>query len=216
MVLLLSLMFFSSIAWLIAFGVHSLVHALTIVVGALLVQFLAVGVLVSSAIRYYANLSMRVVRLHAIEQQVEWLYAFDIHCNAFFPLFTLLFTLQYFLLPLLLTPTFLSTLLSNSLYLLACLAYTYVTFLGYAALPFIEKPERLLYPATLVVLLFLLSLIANVNVSYHVLNVYFGTRAQWGNVEEGGYGGGVVVEGVGGGGVGGSGLGGSGQALILK
>ena len=208
MVLLLSLMFFSSIAWLVAFGVHSVVHALVIVVGALLVLFLGVGALVSSAVRMYANASMRVVRLHAIEQAVEWLYAFDIHCNAFFPLFTLLFTLQYFLLPLLLTPTFLSTLLANSLYLAATLAYLYVTFLGYAALPFIERPERLLYPGTLVVLLFVLSLVANVNVSYHVLNLYFGTRGPWGGGVDGGRG--LEVMGMG------SAGGGSGEALILK
>ena len=179
-VLLLSLMFFSALAWLIGFGVHSVSHAVTLLVGALLLQFLGVGAVLSSGIRYYANSQMRVVRLHAIEQQVEWLYAFDIHCNAFFPVFTLLFTLQYFLVPVLLTPTFLSTLLANSLYLLAIMAYLYVTFLGYAALPFIERPERLLYPGTIAVLVFVLSLIANVNMSYHTLNLYFGTRGQWG------------------------------------
>ena len=35
--------------------------------------------------------------------QVEWLHAFDIHCNAFFPLFLLLYVVQYMLLPILLT-----------------------------------------------------------------------------------------------------------------
>ena len=178
-VLLLSLMFFSSLAWLIGFGVYSLSHALTVVLGALLVQFLGVGVLLSSAIRYYANLSMRVVRLHAIEQQIEWLYAFDIHCNAFFPVFALLFTAQYFLLPLTLAGGFLSTLLANSLYLLAAIAYLYVTFLGYAALPFIERPERLLYPASVAVVLYVLTLVLNINLSYHTLNLYFGTRAPY-------------------------------------
>ena len=173
-------MFFSALAWLIGFGVHSLSHGVTLLVAALLVQFLGVGAVISTAIRYYANLSMRVVRLHAIEQQVEWLYAFDIHCNAFFPVFTLLFTLQYFFLPVLLTPAFLSTLLSNSLYLLAGMAYLYVTFLGYAALPFIERPERLLYPGTLVVIVYVLSVITNVNLSYLVLNLYFGTASHWG------------------------------------
>jgi hypothetical protein len=129
-VLLLSLMFFSALAWLVCFGIHSLAYAATILLGALFAQFLGVGLLVSSAVRWYANSYMRVTRLHAIDQQIEWLYAFDIHCNAFFPLFTLLFTLQYFLIPVVLTPAFLSTCLANALYLAAAVIYIYVTFLG--------------------------------------------------------------------------------------
>ena len=38
--------------------------------------------------------------------QVEWMYAFDIHCNSFFPLFLLLYVLQFFLLPFLLNGPF--------------------------------------------------------------------------------------------------------------
>ena len=40
------------------------------------------------------------------------MYAFDVHCNAFFPMFLLLYVLQLVLSPLLLMHTFLSTLLS--------------------------------------------------------------------------------------------------------
>jgi hypothetical protein len=39
---------------------------------------------------------------HAVEQRVEWLYAFDIHCNAFFPLFIMLYVVQLILSPILL------------------------------------------------------------------------------------------------------------------
>jgi hypothetical protein len=63
---------------------------------------------------------------------VEWLYSFDIHCNAFFPLFLILYVLQYFLLPFLLTEGFLPTLVSNSLYCVAFCYYHYITFLGYS------------------------------------------------------------------------------------
>ena len=40
------------------------------------------------------------------------MYAFDVHCNAFFPMFLLLYVLQLVLSPLLLMHTFVSTLLS--------------------------------------------------------------------------------------------------------
>jgi len=68
---------------------------------------------------------------HQVEQKVEWLYAFDIHCNAFFPLFILLDVVRFFLLYFLLSPSFLSTFLSNTLYLVAIVFYHYISFLGY-------------------------------------------------------------------------------------
>lgn len=66
-------------------------------------------------------------------QSVEWLYALDIHLNSFFPLWVLLYVIQYFLLmPLLAYPTsFLSTLVANTLYLVAAVDYYYISFLGY-------------------------------------------------------------------------------------
>ena len=67
-----------------------------------------------------------------MEQSVEWLYSFDIHCNAFFPLFLILYVLQYFLLPFLVADGFLPILVSNTLYAIAFIYYHYITFLGYS------------------------------------------------------------------------------------
>ncbi len=71
-------------------------------------------------------------RILNVEQEVEWLYAFDIHCNGFFPMFVLLFVAQFFLAPLLLSPDFLATVLANTLYAAAFAYYHYITFLGYS------------------------------------------------------------------------------------
>jgi hypothetical protein len=81
--------------------------------------------------RFVANKYLRVQSLHAVDQKVEWLYAFDIHCNSFFPLFVVLYVLQFFLLPLVLGSGFLSTIIANSMYAFAFSYYFYVTFLGY-------------------------------------------------------------------------------------
>ena len=43
-------------------------------------------------------------------------YAFDVHCNSYFPLFLIIYVLQFFLTPVLLKPIFLSTFLANTLY----------------------------------------------------------------------------------------------------
>ena len=66
-----------------------------------------------------------------VKQSVEWMYAMDIHCNAFVPLFALLYGVQFFLLPLVLQNTFLAFIMSNTLYALAFGYYFYVTHLGY-------------------------------------------------------------------------------------
>jgi len=73
------------------------------------------------------------------QQSVEWLYAFDIHLNSFFPLWVLLYVLQFFLLiPILAYPTsFVSTFFANTLYLIAGIDYYYITFLGYTGTPFL-------------------------------------------------------------------------------
>ena len=44
--------------------------------------------------------------------EVEWLYCFDVHCNAFLPVFLVCYVVQYFLLPVLLFDSFLSILIS--------------------------------------------------------------------------------------------------------
>ena len=75
---------------------------------------------------------MKVQRIHSIEQEVEWLYTFDIHCNGFFPLFIILYVAQYYLAPFIMGDDFLSLFVANSLYAMAFAYYHYVSFLGYS------------------------------------------------------------------------------------
>lgn len=46
---------------------------------------LLAGLVVATVAWYCVNHSMRIQRPHSPEQFVEWLYALDIHFNAFFP-----------------------------------------------------------------------------------------------------------------------------------
>lgn len=74
---------------------------------------------------------MKQYQSHAVEQEVEWLYAFDVHVNAFFCSFLITYVLQYFLLPMLLSKSVFSCVLSNTLYATATIWYAYITHLGY-------------------------------------------------------------------------------------
>ena len=82
--------------------------------------------------RLFCNRFLRVQTVHSVEQKVEWAYAFDVHCNGFVPILLLLYLLQFFFLPILTKPTFLATLLGNTLYFVALSYYQYIIFLGYS------------------------------------------------------------------------------------
>ncbi|OJD23439.1 hypothetical protein ACJ73_05207 [Blastomyces percursus] len=118
------------------------------------------------------------------KEQVEFGYCFDVRAfapsassqrmyflvsnRAFFPLYLHLYVLQFLLLPILTrknsshsesSPSTLATVLGNTLYLSALTYYTYITFLGYNALPFLHHTELLLAPILILAVLWLVSLI---------------------------------------------------------
>ncbi len=149
----------SSLAYGLAFQVGGgPLHYVLLALRATLFDWLVVGLVVATACRWVANRYLLQQRSHSVEQEVEWRYAFDIHCNAFLPFFLLTSVLHYFFLPLLLSPSLMALVASNALFGVAFALYFYVTHLGYRALPFLHKTEVFLYPSSLAVVLFFLFL----------------------------------------------------------
>ena len=81
-----------SIAYGFAFRIASFSAILGFVAKSILIHWLGFGVVVASIGRLVANQHLMITDRSAnhVRQDVEWLYAFDIHCNAFVPLFVLL------------------------------------------------------------------------------------------------------------------------------
>ncbi|KAG0152618.1 hypothetical protein CROQUDRAFT_70865 [Cronartium quercuum f. sp. fusiforme G11] len=109
---------------------------------------------------------------HATDQHVEWQYSFDVHTNAFFPLFLNLYIAQLILVPIITRNNWVCLWLGNSLYLIAATQYTYITYLGYNALPFLIRSELLLFPIILFLILYFISLLG-FNLSQFVILTYF-------------------------------------------
>ena len=106
-------------------------------------------------------------------QDVEWAYAFDVHLNAFFPLLMILHLFQLvFLGPFINAGYFLGLVFGNTLWLIAIMYYIYNTFLGYSALPFLKNTRIILYPATVVVLVYILSIALQWNFSKMLCDFY--------------------------------------------
>ncbi|RXH87394.1 hypothetical protein DVH24_034294 [Malus domestica] len=67
---------------------HSAAHAVFVVISVLFFHFLFIGMLLATFCWFLTNSYLReeAPNSHVVEQHVEWLYAFDVHCNSFFPI----------------------------------------------------------------------------------------------------------------------------------
>jgi hypothetical protein len=130
-VILILFLVFATSAYCAAFG-ESAAHAALTITSVVFVHFLFAGLILATLCWFLTNSYLREEpNSHVVEQRVEWLYAFDVHCNSFFPAFVILYVLQYFLSPLLIAHGFFPALLSNLLFMVAISYYHYLNFLGY-------------------------------------------------------------------------------------
>ncbi|RZC45143.1 hypothetical protein C5167_038088 [Papaver somniferum] len=154
---------------------HSVGHAIYTVLSVLIFHFLITGAILATCCWFLTNSYLREEspNSHVVEQRVEWLYAFDVHCNSFFPMFVLLHVIHYFLSPLLIAHGFIPVLLSNLLFMVAVSYYHYLNFLGYDVLPFLERTTFFLYPIGIVIILSPLMILSGFNPTRYMMSMYF-------------------------------------------
>lgn len=170
----------SSLAYGFAFRVASFSAIFGFVAKSILIHWLGFGVIMASVGRLVANQHLMMTERSSshVKQSVEWLYAFDVHCNAFVPLFVLLYGVQFFLLPLVLGTSLLSLGVSNTLFAMAFMWYFYITHLGYRALPFLSNTEVFLFPIAAILVIYVINLVGypfglGWNASRIIAYVYF-------------------------------------------
>lgn len=123
----------------------------------IVVDWLIFGAVMATLGQAYAN---NFLRNTGSTETVEWLFAFDIHCNAFVPRFLVLYLVHFCFLSVMNPNSGAYVVLTNALYVAAFGVYFYVTHLGYRALPFLRGTETFLYPIAVLVLLFVVSLVS--------------------------------------------------------
>lgn len=81
--------------------------------------------------RFFANRVLLSPPSHSTPEdaKVEWAYAFDVHTNAFFPLYLTLYLAQLFLVPIVLKNNWICLFVSNTLYLAGYVHHGQCTFL---------------------------------------------------------------------------------------
>jgi len=172
-VLLAAFLCLSSILAAIVFGL-SFASFVGFLLWVVLVDCIAVGCVIATALWWISNNFLRTSQPFAVDENVEWAYAFDVHCNAFFPLLLVLHVLQLFLIGIINKDWFVSALLGDSLWLVALSYYFYITFLGYSALPFLNRTTVVLFlcPIMLVFAMYVVAVVLQWNVSRAVFYWY--------------------------------------------
>lgn len=135
------------------------------------VDCIGVGLLIATALWALSNRFL--IKPSCASDDVEWGYCFDVHLNAFFPLLVILHFMQLFFYHLLISRAwFVATLFGNTLWLVALAYYVYITFLGYSALPILQKTKVFLYPMAPLLFFYLATLIANWNLTQSLMYFY--------------------------------------------
>ncbi|KZS97176.1 UNC-50 protein [Sistotremastrum niveocremeum HHB9708] len=165
----------AAIAWSVVYAFTPL-QALRLVFLMIFRDFLLSGAIVASLLSFFANRALLSPPSHTTPEDstVEWAYAFDVHINAFFPLYLTLYLAQLFLIKIVLKDNWICMWLGNTLWLAAFAQYTYGVYLGLSALPFLIRTELLLFPLLPLVATYIVSLVG-FNIAKRALALYFGS-----------------------------------------
>ncbi|CAK9780964.1 unnamed protein product [Cutaneotrichosporon oleaginosum] len=138
-------------------------------------DFILVSLAVALVFWLIANRLMVMTSAHSgiTDNRVEFTYAWDVAVNSFFPAFLTLYVGLLPLAALVVKNNWVCLLLGNTLFLIAGFQYIYITYLGYAALPFVARSELFLAPLLPLLGGYLLSLLG-FNIVRTALELYFG------------------------------------------
>ncbi|KAF5318755.1 hypothetical protein D9619_010889 [Psilocybe cf. subviscida] len=163
----------AAVLWGIAYS-YSVLDFIPLAFKMIVRDFLLSGVIMATILWFTANRLLLSPPSHSTpaDSRVEWAYAFDVHTNAFFPLFLALYIAQLFLLKVVLQDNWICLWVGNTLYLAAFAQYTYGIYLGLNALPFLVRSELLLSPLLPIFTAYIVSLLG-FNIAQTVLGYYF-------------------------------------------
>jgi len=173
LILISACLFVSAVIWSVVYS-YTPLEALRLAFLMIFRDFLLCGAVIATILWFVSNRILLSPPSHSTpaDSGVEWAYAFDVHTNAFFPLYLTLYLAQLFLLPIILKNNWVCLLFGNTLYFAAFTQYTYGVYLGLNALPFLIRSELLLSPLLPIFTGYVISLLG-FNVAKHVLSIYF-------------------------------------------
>ncbi|CAK9293752.1 unnamed protein product [Gordionus sp. m RMFG-2023] len=172
LILLIGMISISSIAF--AFTLHlGILGFLKFLLWSALFDCIILGIVIATLFWFVTNRYMIDSRYKFVD--VEWAYAFDVHLNALFPLLLILHGILLPFISLILNYRYshMSTAFGNVFWLVASAYYIYITFIGYNTLPYIKNSRIILTPFTLLICLYIFSVIFNWNATAYFVKFYY-------------------------------------------
>lgn len=169
-VLLVAILIISSIIFGLVMSL-SIFNLFKFVLWVTFIDCIGVGLMIATV--YWSVANRFLLRNPNSNQDVEWAYCFDVHLNAFLPLLVILHIIQLpFLTTLINHDWYISAFIGNTFWLVAIGYYFYILFLGFSVLPFLTNTKVLLYPFTVLILVYILTIGLNLNLSVKLMNAY--------------------------------------------
>ena len=110
-------------------------------------------------------------------QTIEYIYAFDIHCNGFVPMYTFCAIIPFIFIGITSKDNYMiQVLLSNSSLCIGILYYSYVTFISYFSLPFVRKNKFVTLGIWPIIFTFLIGTLCNFNFFKYFCSMFFTTE----------------------------------------
>ncbi|KAG7097820.1 hypothetical protein E1B28_005138 [Marasmius oreades] len=176
----------AAVAWSLVYS-YSFSQTLELIFFMIVRDFLLSGIVVATILWLLSNRLLvqltptsHYTHNSTSDSRVEWAYAFDVHTNAFFPLFLTLYVAQLCFLPIVLRgekdrqQNWLYMWVGNTLWVGGFAQYIYGIYLGLNALPFLTHSQLLLFPLLPLFTAYVISLIG-FPIARPVLAWYFGS-----------------------------------------
>ena len=110
-------------------------------------------------------------------QNIEFIYAFDIHCNGFVPMYAFCSIIPFIFIGITSKDNFMiETLFTNSSLCIGILYYSYVTFISYFSLPFVRKNKFVTLGIWPIIFTFLIGTLCNFNFFKFFCSMFFITE----------------------------------------
>ncbi|EIW71242.1 hypothetical protein TREMEDRAFT_42665 [Tremella mesenterica DSM 1558] len=161
------------LAWSLVYR-RSMIETMLVILKMVFRDFLLSSLIIALILYILTNrLLLSPAASYSNENRVEFTYAFDVAVNSFFPAFLAVYVALLPLVGVVVRDNWVCLFFGNTLFLVAGIQYVYVTYLGYAALPFVARSQILLSPLLPIFGGYLLSLLG-FNIARHTLQLYFG------------------------------------------
>ena len=174
LLLLIIYIFISSISYSITFGIYNPFKIFNLFFIQTFVFLITFGLIISMISKIIID---KYFNNSTTNQTIEYIYAFDIHCNGFVPMYTFCVIIPFIFIGITSKDNYMiQVLLSNSLLCIGILYYSYVTFISYFSLPFVRKNKFVTLGIWPIIFTFLIGTLCNFNFFKYFCSMFFTTE----------------------------------------